>query len=112
LPVVARWRNAVRDSDLDQTSRLVALVLSTYMHADGNGAYPSRRTIANGCGIHAVRAVDAAIRRLEAAGLLQVNRSRGRTSSIYRALLPDSNPIPPTAREPNTLTHADLAYLD
>ena len=103
LSPVAAWRNFVRDSGVDPTARLVAFVLSTYMARNGNGAYPSRRTIAKGAGI-GVRAVDAAINRLEAAGLLAIERSKGHTSNTYAA-----------AGIPRTKDHVNddpLGYLD
>jgi hypothetical protein len=108
LSPVARWRNHVRDSDADPTARLVALVLSTYMAADGNSAFPSKATLARGCGLTSTRAVDAAINRLEAAGLLTVRRSPGHAPNTYEAA-----GIPrPNAQEHMNDDHNPLAYLD
>jgi hypothetical protein len=87
LPYVAVWRNAIRDSELDKTAKLVAFVLSTYMDAAGR-AFPSKATLSLGASLGAgKRAVDKAIVRLEEAGLLQVTRSRGRRSFRYQAVL-------------------------
>jgi hypothetical protein len=63
------WRDAVRDSDLDSTAKLVAFVLSTYMNASGL-ARPGRLRIAAGCSLD-VRAIDRARKRLRDAGFLE-----------------------------------------
>jgi len=53
----AGWRNTVRDCrELASTSKLVALVLSTYMNGDGR-AYPSKTTLAAGTSL-SLRAID------------------------------------------------------
>ena len=41
------WRSAVLDSDLQSSTKLVLLVISTYMNDHGGGAYPSQNTIVN-----------------------------------------------------------------
>jgi hypothetical protein len=85
--LVAVWRDAVRDSkELDRTAKLVAFCLSTYMNGNGNG-WPSQDTIAAGGSI-TDRAVFSATKRLEDAGFLVVERSRGRSSHTYVATLP------------------------
>jgi hypothetical protein len=81
------WRIAVCESDVDPTARLVALVLDTFMDKRGF-AWPSKEAIAQRAGL-SVRAVDGAIERLEAAGLLLVVHSRGRTSNRYQAARPN-----------------------
>jgi hypothetical protein len=83
------WRDAVRDSDLDATAKLVAYTLSTFMNGAGT-CWPSKGLLAVRCG-RSVRTVDRAIERLEAAGFLVVGRTRGRTSNRYEAVLP--NPV-------------------
>jgi hypothetical protein len=89
LPV---WRDAVRDSGLDRTAKLVAFVISTYMDSSGS-AWPSKATIAAGSSLGAGRrAVDRAVDRLEASGLLVIKRSRGRVSFRYSATVPSSHP--------------------
>jgi hypothetical protein len=86
-PLVAVWRDAVRDSpDLDRTAKLVAFCLSTYMNRYGS-AWPSQDTLAAGASI-TDRAVHSATVRLERAGFLEVERSRGRSSHQYVATLP------------------------
>ena len=85
LPYLPRWRNAVRDSDLDSTSKLVALVLSTFMDSNGR-CWPSRERIARAASL-SVRSVAIAMLRIEASGLLDVNHSKGRTANRYQAVI-------------------------
>jgi hypothetical protein len=86
-PLVAVWRDAVRDAqELDRTAKLVAFILSTYMNGHGS-AWPSQDTIAAGASL-TDRAVHTATVRLERAGFLEVERSRGRSSHQYVATLP------------------------
>ena len=61
------WRDAIRDSDLDRTAKLVAFVVSIYMNGQG-WAFPSKATIAEGCNLDSIRTVDVAVQRLERAG--------------------------------------------
>lgn len=85
-PLVSVWRDAVRDSPLRSTPKLVGLVLSTYL--DGRGmAWPSRNTLAAGAGL-SDRAVDSAITTLKREGFLQVEHSKGRRPNVYQATLP------------------------
>ena len=85
IPLAGHWRNVLRDSEIDRTAKLVGFVISTYMDSHGV-AYPSKATIAAGAGLGAGRrAVDAAVDRLEAAGLLEIERSKGRRPCVYRA---------------------------
>lgn len=86
LPAV--WRDAVRDSELGPTPKLVAHTLATYMNGRGI-AWPSRALLAEGASLGSgLRSVDAAVRTLEADGFLVVERSRGRSSHHYCATLP------------------------
>jgi hypothetical protein len=87
---VAVWRDALRDSPLDSTAKLVGLVLSTYFNARGS-AYPGRAALARGASV-CDRTIDHALRRLEATGFLHVERTNGgnnRTNG-YQALLPEA----------------------
>jgi hypothetical protein len=84
----AVWRDAIRDSDLRATSKLVAHTLSTYANGRG-GAYPARQTLALGSSL-SVKAVDTAIRDLETSGFLEVDRSRGRRTNTYCLTLPST----------------------
>jgi hypothetical protein len=80
------WRDAVCESDLGRTPKLVALVLSTFM--DGRGhAYPSQDAIAARASL-SDRAVYRATLPLEASGLLVVEWSKGKSSHGYQATLP------------------------
>lgn len=92
LPLVAHWRNALRDSDLDRTAKLVGLVLSTYVDARGV-AWPAKTTLARGASLgretqKGNTAVDTAINRLEAAELLVIDRKRGRRGFLYGLRIP------------------------
>lgn len=86
---LTEWRDAVRDApELDKTAVLVAYTLSTYMNRNGE-AWPSKETLAKGCRLGAgKRAVDKAVDRLEAAGFLMIQRSKGRSSNRYLATFP------------------------
>ena len=92
---VAVWRDAIRDSDLSSTTKLVAFVLSTYMSGDKLTAWPARSTIARGCSV-SVRAVDKHILTLEERSFLDVLHSDGgnptsrtsRTTNTYSRTLP------------------------
>jgi hypothetical protein len=91
-----QWRIAVRDSrhpHIDVTAAAVAFALDSYANRQGY-CWPSRNTIAAGAKCD-VRTVDRAVRRLEAAGFVEVSRSRGRTSNSYRLLIPNSGTPPP-----------------
>jgi DNA-binding transcriptional MocR family regulator len=81
---LANWRDEVRDSDLDATAKAVGLALSTRMNRHGM-CFPSKERIATDTGLSA-RTVDGAIDRLEQRGLLDVSRSRGRSSNRYTAV--------------------------
>jgi hypothetical protein len=90
LPAI--WRDAIRDSALDRTAKLVAFVLATFMNRQGH-CYPSQDTIAAG-GSLTDRAVHLATSRLERSGFLTVERSKGRSSHSYLAALPaTANPL-------------------
>jgi hypothetical protein len=98
-----RWRNAVRDSGLDQSARAVAWTLDTYM--DSNGvAWPSRASLAAGAGC-SVRTADRAIRRLEGLGFVSVRHSHGRKANTYYANLPNGDTRATVKRSP-TATYA------
>ena len=92
LPYVAKWRNAVRDSKLDATAKLTALTLSTFLTVDGAG-YPSQSLLAAGASISR-RSVGKAIDRLELASFLAIERSKGRSSHDYKAVIPTASAVP------------------
>jgi len=74
---VPAWRRDLRDApDLDPVARLVGHTLATFMDGAGR-CVVSRSTIARGCGLADVSTVKRAVHRLEAAGLLGVDRVKG-----------------------------------
>ena len=92
--VPTHWRNVVRDSDLDRTATLVALVLSTYMDANGVADGVAKTTLARGAKLgrpdqKGNTAADLAIDRLEAAGLLSSTGAGAARLPVRR-----SNPSP------------------
>ena len=101
-------RRALRDlfSDLDSrgihaTPRAVATALWSFADANG-GAWPSQRRLARMTG-RCVRTVGAAVRELEAAGVivrqvppLRMRRAR-RATTVYRLLVADAPPFVPAA---------------
>jgi DNA-binding transcriptional MocR family regulator len=84
-PIV--WREAIADSELDATAKLVAHTISTYMNGAGD-SFPGKDSIAKRASL-GKRAVDRAIDRLEAKGYLQVQRSKGRRPNHYWAAVPN-----------------------
>jgi hypothetical protein len=84
------WRDVVRDSSLDSTAKGVAYSLSTWMSWRGY-AFPARETIAAGAG-YTDRTVDRALRRLESAGLLHIDRTKGgkARTNHYLARFPET----------------------
>ncbi len=97
-PFVVEWRDAIRDSDLPRTTKLVAHTLATYMTIDGTTGpeswrTPSIVTLARGASLGRKNqkdntAVKDAIARLEVHGLLEVDRRRGQRGWIYEARIP------------------------
>jgi len=96
LPPVPAWRLELRRAPLDPTAKLVGFTLSTYMDGAGR-AQVSRSTLAAGCGLESVTAVKRAVRRLELAGLLGVDRAgrRQHLPSRYQARCRGGWPDPP-----------------
>jgi hypothetical protein len=85
------WRQTLCESDsIDRTAKLVGLVISLHMDPDGF-CFPGRQRIAWLCSL-SDRAVDGAVRRLEAAGFLRLERSKGGNSkpNHYFALMPET----------------------
>jgi hypothetical protein len=89
-PLVAVWRDAVRESTLPTTAKTVAWCLSTYMNGQCL-AWPSVDTLAAGSSL-SDRATSKALRVLESAGFLQVDWSEGGRSRTHRfvACLPET----------------------
>ena len=86
--LTAVWRDAIRDSDLLATAKLVAHTIATYSNGAGL-AHPSQATIADGASLSKGRvAVGAAVDVLEERGWLAVLRSKGRASHRTCSLFP------------------------
>jgi hypothetical protein len=73
------WRIAVRDSELPRALKLVALVLSTYMDAGGDGAFPSAKVLARDTG-YCQRVVKDARAALADLGWLLLTSRAGTTT--------------------------------
>jgi hypothetical protein len=95
---VMRWRDALRDSSLSPTAKLVGHTLSTYMNAAGE-TFVGKMTLARGASLSTKTkgstAVTNAIERMRSAGFLAVTppttktgRPAGRRGYQYRALIP------------------------
>jgi hypothetical protein len=84
------WKWALSESDLDRTAKLVGHVIAQHMDPDG-ACFPGRQRLARLCSL-SDRTVDAAARRLEAAGFLAVQRTKGGNSrsNTYQALMPET----------------------
>jgi len=83
--LLARWRDQIRDSQLDASAKVTAFVLSSYMDANGE-AWPAQQTLAAGTSL-SVDSIHRATVRLQHAGFLDVTRSRGRGAHVYQARL-------------------------
>jgi hypothetical protein len=87
------WRSAITESGLPPTVRLVALALSLHMSERGDSCFPARQTLADETGL-SVRSVDKAIKQLEEAKYLVVDRpakTKGRGHmNTYRATVPSA----------------------
>ena len=81
------WRDAIRDSGLDRTAKLVAHTLSSYMNGAGD-TFVGKETVRTGASLSSVRTVDEAVNRLERAGYLNVRRSTGGRKNHYIATTP------------------------
>lgn len=88
---LARWRDALRDSDLDVRTKCVGHTIATYFNGRGLDAFPSKATIARGAGV-SERFVFKATGELEHAGFLQVERTKGGHPNRYAATLPTMHP--------------------
>jgi len=71
------WRSAILKSDLQSTTKLVLLVISTYMDDHGGGAFPSTRTIANDASL-SQKAVLTHVEKAQEAGFLIVFKKKQR----------------------------------
>lgn len=72
-PLLYRWQQAIRDSELGSSTKLVALVMSTYMSAQGTKAFPGQARLARDTGL-SDRSVRRRLRELVEDGWLEVVR--------------------------------------
>lgn len=88
------WRQLIIKTELESTTKLVLLALSTYMNDHGEGCYPSTLQIAKDTSL-SERAVFAHIRKAEIAGFLIRDKRelKGKkwAANEYRAAYPDHN---------------------
>ncbi len=87
------WRSAIAESDLDPTTRHVALTMSLYMNERGGSCYPSVAALVHDTGL-SERAVRDHRKRLEDLGWLACVERGGvkgdkRRASAYEARVPD-----------------------
>lgn len=89
MSVQFSWQSAVTKSELEGTTKLVLLVIGTYMNQHGDGAFPSYRTIAAGASLNratVIRHVETAVSQ----GWLK-KKSRIRFAGASGRLEADSN---------------------
>lgn len=87
------WRKAISVSDLEPTTRHVALTLSLHMNESGGSCFPSQKTLAAETGL-ARSTVNSHLGKLLDAGFLMIGHRRresdGRQSSNeYQAAIPE-----------------------
>jgi Helix-turn-helix domain len=92
-PLLFAWQRALRDSGLPAATRLVGLVLSTYMNMQGGSAFPGASRLANDTGL-CVRTVKKHLGRLVRTGWLVIVERGGlkgekRRANRYQATFPD-----------------------
>jgi len=91
------WRQLIIKTELESTTKLVLLALSTYMNDHGEGCYPSTVQIARDTSL-SERAVFVHIRKAEMAGFLIRDKRelKGKkwASNEYRAAYPDKDEPP------------------
>ena len=97
---------AIRDAHgYPAVQKVVLLVLHTYIHEEGDGAWPSVETLAAACG-QCERTTQRALRDLEAAGAL-IREAPGtyRRTAVYRIAHPLPSRDTPTQSHPR-VTHS------
>ncbi|WP_313242106.1 helix-turn-helix domain-containing protein [Stenotrophomonas sp.] len=96
MSVQFSWQSAVTKSNLEGSTKLVLLVIGTYMNQHGDGAFPSYRTIAAGASLNratVIRHVEIAVSQgwLKKRGRVRVVGGSGRTeadSNTYQIAFP------------------------
>ena len=112
----ARWRTYVR-SEYRGTVQHVALLLSTYMDADGGGAFPSITTIVQEAG-RSRETVVASLRSLDDDGFIRKTPNRGMRggqrgprTTLYEATIP-ARLVSNTGTSPRTSFRREAIPLD
>ena len=100
------WRNRLRDTKrpaLDVSAKAVGFVLSTYANADGS-CFPGLEKIGDGASLSS-KSAGLAVSRLQRAGFIEVQRSKGRGSHRYKLVTPKEVP---GSERPNTASTSGL----
>lgn len=85
------WRDAIRQSDLQPTTKLVLYTVSIYMNEIGGGAFPSYKTLANDCGLSkrtTMRHIEIAIQAGFIGKEKGLRENGSYTSNRYKATYP------------------------
>ena len=93
------WRSAICDSDLQPTTRHVALVLSLHMNERGGSCFPSQPTLAKETGL-TDRAVREHLLILNAKGWIERKKQPGRVD-MYEATTPEAGSGVPRQEVPH-----------
>jgi DNA-binding transcriptional regulator GbsR (MarR family) len=81
------WRDELVASEVGSSARLVGFILSVHMNGRGGSCFPGIRLLCKETRLSR-QTVIAAVRELEAAGLITVKRGAGTRSSEYQAVRP------------------------
>ena len=90
---VERFRWALSFAGVSPAARLVLAALADHADQRKLTCFPAVETLARETRLSR-RTVQTALRQLEVAGAILTERSRGRTSSLYRLMIPPNRAIP------------------
>jgi hypothetical protein len=94
---VVTWDHAVRMAKVPKLTKLVCLIIATYMGRDGGGAFPSFQTIADDCDMGRSTVIEH-VKNAVKAQLLTVERRKDKkgepTSNLYKLCFPDHMNLP------------------
>ncbi|MBH1477091.1 helix-turn-helix domain-containing protein [Stenotrophomonas maltophilia] len=117
MSVQFSWQSAVTKSELDGTTKLVLLVIGTYMNQHGDGAFPSYRTIAAGASLNratVIRHVETAVSQgwLKKKSRIRIAGASGRVeadSNTYQIAFPvvAQDDHPSRAGQPGVVAQGD-----
>jgi hypothetical protein len=84
LPLVVPWLKQLRDADISSRAKLAGHTIATYADRGGR-AYPGYARIAQGMGLSPTskKTIQKAVRELESAGLITIERPSRRSSFVY-----------------------------